>query len=84
MSKTVGRKKTQLKERERGKELSLKCDPINFQVNYLGNINFLKFFILQQKYFETESETVRDFKVKTKEERMALASEVTSLKRMGG
>ena len=84
MSKTVGRKKTQLKERERGKELSLKCDPIIFQVNYLGNINFLKFFILYQKYFETESETVRDFKVKTKEERMALASEVTSLKRMGG
>ena len=53
-------------------------------MNYLGNINFLKFFILWQKYFETESETVRDFKVKTKEERMALASEVTSLKRMGG
>ena len=41
-------------------------------MNYLGSINFLKFFILQQKYFEIErvrvwDYNVRDFKVKTKE-----------------
>ena len=43
-------------------------------MNYLDNINFPKFFILQQKYFKTERVrvwdcNVRDFKVKRKEER---------------
>ena len=28
-------------------------------MNYLGNINYLKFFILQQKYFETKRVIVR-------------------------